>query len=76
MFKDFMAQPGDTNTCVAEQQARFNIWVANIGVFAEAEASLDHRLQEDDEVRAMVIQLLDLISRNLRLSTFLTVIYM
>ncbi|KAE9364149.1 hypothetical protein N431DRAFT_563543 [Stipitochalara longipes BDJ] len=65
MFKAFMAQPGGTKISVAEQQARFNIWAANIGVFAEADASLDRRLQEDDDVRAMVVQLLQLICRNL-----------
>ena len=70
MFKAFVALPSDINFSVTEQQARFNIWAANIGVFAEADASLDRRLQEDDEVRAMVVQLLHLICRNLRRGKF------
>lgn len=49
----------------AEQQARFNIWAANIGVFAEVRSSLEYCLKENSEVRAMILQLLDLIHQNL-----------
>jgi hypothetical protein len=74
LFKSYVASPPIPDPSYAEeQQARFNIWAANIGVFAEERASLDYRLQEDEEVRAMVIQLLDLIHRNLGRGMFISV---
>lgn len=67
LFKIYVARllASSTSADAGEQQARFNIWAANMGVFADERASLDHRLKEDNEVRTMVIQLLDLINRNL-----------
>lgn len=61
--------PGESRTVVEEQQARFNIWAANIGVFANPEASLDYRLSESPEILRMIGQLLDLIYRNLERGT-------
>jgi hypothetical protein len=71
LFKSYVAMPLICNHDIAaEQQARFNIWAANIGVFADLRSSLDYCLKENNEVRMMVLQLLDLIHRNLRRGMF------
>ena len=41
-----------------EQRARFLIWSANIGVFAEGHTSLDHRLRDSLEARKLMLNLL------------------
>ena len=42
-----------------EQQARFRLWAANLGVFASGQASIDHRLRDSSELQDLVLQLLD-----------------
>jgi len=49
-----------------EQKARFLIWSANIGVFAEGHASLDYRLQDNWEARKLMIDLLRSLKNYLR----------
>jgi hypothetical protein len=53
-----------------DQLARFNIWAANLGVFARGHASADHRLRYGDEVRNLMLQLLEALCNNLQYSTF------
>ncbi|WQF89428.1 Putative protein kinase [Colletotrichum destructivum] len=48
-----------------ELQQRFWLWSNNSGVFAEPFISLDARLQEHEEPRAMILRLLGLIQKNL-----------
>jgi hypothetical protein len=48
-----------------ELWARFNLWAAYIGAFAPSKASLDARLVEQDDLKAMVTELLNMIQRNL-----------
>lgn len=37
-----------------DQLARFEIWAANIGVFADGHASLDHRLRDSTDARNLM----------------------
>lgn len=56
-----------------EQRARFLIWSANIGIFADGHASLDYRLRDNWEARNLMLDLLEslknYIRRGLRRST-------
>lgn len=59
---------------IEEQRARFLIWSANIGIFADGHASLDYRLRENWDARNLMLDLLEslqnYIRRGLRRSTF------
>jgi hypothetical protein len=69
-FRALLADgPAESRAVVEEQQARFNIWAANIGVFANPKASLDYRLSESPEILRMIGELLDLVYRNLERGT-------
>jgi hypothetical protein len=48
-----------------ELWGRLNLWAAYVGAFSPSKASLDARLVEHDDVKEMVIELLDMIQRNL-----------
>lgn len=50
-----------------EQQARFRLWAANLGVFAKGQASIDHRLRDSSELQDLVLQLLDALCANLHI---------
>ncbi|KAF4633525.1 hypothetical protein G7Y89_g4594 [Cudoniella acicularis] len=47
------------------QSARFLLWSANLGVFAEGHASTDHRLEKHPEVARVLTQLLKSLEANL-----------
>ncbi|TVY85465.1 Ankyrin repeat and KH domain-containing protein [Lachnellula suecica] len=49
-----------------DQLARFNIWAANIGVFAEAHASLDYRVRNSAKAKMMMLRLLKSLQRKLQ----------
>ncbi|MCJ1307424.1 hypothetical protein MMC25_001070 [Agyrium rufum] len=49
-----------------EQKARFLIWSANIGIFAEGHASLDYRLRDSREARKLMLDLLGSLKNYLR----------
>jgi hypothetical protein len=49
-----------------EQRARFLIWSANIGVFADGHASLDYRLRNSLEARKLMLDLLRSLKTYLR----------
>ncbi|KAK6354420.1 hypothetical protein TWF730_008825 [Orbilia blumenaviensis] len=51
---------------VETQFGRLNIWASNIGALATGNSSLDHRLRLKDDIKSMVIQLLDVLSESLR----------
>jgi predicted alpha/beta hydrolase family esterase len=48
-----------------DQNARFHIWAANLGVFAPGHASSDHRLGQHPEVVQVLTQLLKALEANL-----------
>jgi hypothetical protein len=49
-----------------DQQARFNIWAANLAVFAKRyRASLDNRLRQSNDTRVMILELLLVLRINL-----------
>lgn len=50
------------------QRQRFHVWASYLGLFTSDGAALDKRLEYSDEVRAMVVQLLSLMERNLYFS--------
>jgi len=49
-----------------EQRARFLIWSANIGIFADGHASLDYRLRDSLEARNIMLDLLGSLKNYLR----------
>jgi hypothetical protein len=49
----------DTDTNFKDQLARFNSWAANIGVFADIQASLDYRLRDSPKVASMIVGVLE-----------------
>lgn len=49
-----------------DQLGRFQIWSANLGVFADVHASLDYRLREVSDVQNLIIQLLTSVEDGLR----------
>jgi len=59
------AQISDREEWAEEQQARFNIWAANLGVFADGHASIDHRLRDSSKTYCLIFQLLDALYANL-----------
>jgi hypothetical protein len=48
------------------QLARFNIWIANLGIFENGHASVDYRLRDHPDVLNLVIQQLDVLKINLQ----------
>jgi hypothetical protein len=64
--------PSYENGWTEDQLARFNIWAANLGVFARGHASADHRLRDCDEIRNLILQLLEALCENLQYSMFLS----
>lgn len=52
-------------TLAKEQNVRFNLWAANIGVFASNRASLDYRLKHALDIRTMALRMLGVLLRNL-----------
>jgi hypothetical protein len=70
-FNALVSQASRTTSAFEDQLARFNIWAANIGVFAEAHASLDYRVRNSPKVKAMVIQLLQALTRKLQFGEYL-----
>jgi hypothetical protein len=43
---------------IQEQYARFKIWAANIGAFAQGHASLDHRLRDNEQTQKFMLDFL------------------
>ncbi|KAF3938494.1 hypothetical protein ABW19_dt0205468 [Dactylella cylindrospora] len=51
---------------VLEHQQRFERWAGYLGVFAAPQASLDNRLKSAPGIRDQVVQLLEILERNIR----------
>lgn len=49
----------------ADQLARFRLWAANIGVFAEGHGSLDWRLRESPSFKEVVVEFLESLQHTL-----------
>lgn len=67
-FKSYVDafQPGTEDHRTAESLQRlFNQWGAHMGVCAPVEASLDARLALNQNIKKMVIELLEMIQQNL-----------
>jgi hypothetical protein len=65
-FNAVVSHTSDTASTFEDQLARFNIWAANLGVFAEAHASLDYRLRNSPKVKALMMQQLQALQRKLQ----------
>jgi len=70
-FNAVVSQAAQNTSAFEDQLARFNIWAANIGVFAEAHASLDYRVRNSRKVKAMMLQLLKALQRKLQFGGYL-----
>lgn len=66
-FNALVSQASQITSAFEDQLARFNIWAANMGAFAEAHASLDYRVRNSAKVKAMMIQLLEALKRKLQI---------
>jgi hypothetical protein len=49
-----------------DQLARFKIWAGNIGIDAEGHASLDYRLRDSSQARALMLDLLESLQSHLQ----------
>lgn len=49
-----------------DQLARFKIWAGNIGVDAEGHASLDYRLRDSPQARALMLELIERLQSHLQ----------
>jgi len=57
---------GSAKFLLAEElHGRFNLWAAYIGAFAAPRASLDARLISHEDVKGMVLELLEMVQENL-----------
>ncbi|KAF2182859.1 hypothetical protein K469DRAFT_690585 [Zopfia rhizophila CBS 207.26] len=45
---------------------RFKIWAGNLGIFAPGNASADHRLRDDQDVKDVIIQMLDRLRQSIK----------
>ncbi|KAL8364519.1 hypothetical protein RB595_003682 [Gaeumannomyces hyphopodioides] len=54
-----------TQRLITEYQQRYDSWVGYLGVFAQENLSLDHRLRNSPEVKSLVVQQLHIAKRNL-----------
>jgi hypothetical protein len=68
-FQKLLSSPVLGDETIQKQLARFNYWAANMGVFAPSSASLDTRLKNTTNYRRLLLQLLDVLKRNLLAAT-------
>ncbi|KAK2616462.1 hypothetical protein QQS21_000504 [Conoideocrella luteorostrata] len=54
-----------TKRLVTDYQQRYDSWVGFLGVFAQGNLNLDHRLRNSPEVKSLVMQQLHIAKRNL-----------
>ena len=60
--------PYDKEIWAEEQLSRFNVWTANLGVFALGHASVGHRLRDHPETYNLMSQFLEALRANLQYS--------
>lgn len=69
LFSRLLGCPGTeeatTKRLITEYQQRYASWLGYLGVFAQNNLSLDHRLRNTAEVRSLLVQQLHLAKRNL-----------
>ncbi|KAK5046532.1 hypothetical protein LTR84_008335 [Exophiala bonariae] len=66
-FLDYSNASGSTKKDEVDiLRSRFNLWAAYTGVFASVGASLDDRLEFQDDVKQMVTKLLSMVHRNIQ----------
>lgn len=53
-----------------DQLARFKLWIANLGVFANGHASIDYRLRDHPNVLSLITQQLNVLKVNLEKRTY------
>ena len=69
LFDQFMAERGSTSReyrHVEDLRGQFNQWAAYLGAFAAPRSSLDARLGPHPSIRDMVVELLQVIRRNVQ----------
>jgi hypothetical protein len=49
-----------------ELRGRFHLWAAYLGVYAVPRVSFDSRLNDDKKTKCMVLELLEMVQRNLQ----------
>lgn len=54
-----------TQRLVTEYQQRYDSWIGFLGVFAQENLNLDHRLRNSPEVKSLVTQQLHIVKKNL-----------
>ena len=68
LFEDLLSALSRTSDkyhrIVQEYQQRFDRWAGYLGVFAAQQASLDSRLKSDPDIRDLVVQLVEILERN------------
>ncbi|OJJ42552.1 hypothetical protein ASPZODRAFT_20323 [Penicilliopsis zonata CBS 506.65] len=72
LFEEVLAtlQPDTEDFELVETElGRLNIWASNIGALAQETASLDYRLRHSQDIKALVVQLLEVLRRNLKHAT-------
>ncbi|KAF3097290.1 hypothetical protein TWF102_003952 [Orbilia oligospora] len=68
LFKETLVniQQSDEYDIFETQYGRLNIWATNIGAVAKDKSSLDHRLRLSDDIKSMILQLLEVLKGSLR----------
>ena len=69
-LKDLPAASQHQREWAEDQLARFNLWAASLGVFAEAQFSITHRFAKNIQVSRVVKQLLAALFGNLYLCEY------
>lgn len=57
-----------------DQQGRFQIWAANIGVFARGHASLDYRLRDTPDILELIMQQVSILKGHLSSRTSISLV--
>ncbi|EPS45578.1 hypothetical protein H072_455 [Dactylellina haptotyla CBS 200.50] len=67
LFVGILAQSETMHFDAIETQfGRLNIWASNIGACAGGKMSLDYRLRYTDDIKTMIVELLEILERNLK----------
>ncbi|EFY95075.2 transcription factor Zn, C2H2 [Metarhizium robertsii ARSEF 23] len=70
LFEKCLVESGRQQALIVQEvQARFNLWAAYTGVFADNDKSLDTRLFLHPDVKRMTLNLLRMVERNLQLAS-------
>ena len=64
-LRDLAAASQAQRTWAEDQLARLNLWADNLGIFAQGEFSINHRLAKNRQVTRLVEQLVEALSGNI-----------